>query len=192
MKQYSMIGCLFRHPLKVIGRTLLIWFIILFLRVGFNFFTDSKFLDIVTLILSFYLAMKRVQDKTNEEQMMLYRMSPQQQYAYKQQKKSRGLFSRLIRYINKPLTIFGSSSFQNDMSDALYSWMKGDNSNDYASQRAQRDREANERARKRWQAQDNYKKAKWDAQDMYKRGKDIGARQRANDVRYWKNESKKY
>ena len=78
------------------------------------------------------------------------------------------------------------------MSDALYSWMKGDNSNDYASQRAQRDREANERARKRWQAQDNYKKAKWDAQDMYKRGKDIGARQRANDARYWKNESKKY
>lgn len=190
MKQYSMIGCLLRHPLKVIGRTMLIWFAFVCILAGFNW--DSEFSTNLSLFISFCLAMKRVQKKTNEELMMLHRMSPQQQSAYKKNKRKSSWIMRLFHFVNKPLTIFSvGGSFEKGMESAIYGWFKDDGS-DYATYRAEQQREANERARNRWRAKDMQKKAQWDAKDLYKRGKDIGARQRANDARYWRNEAKKY
>lgn len=81
---------------------------------------------------------------------------------------------RLFRFANAPMNMFNDHT-QKEMEKAVYQWFKGNDDSEYQRMRTERDRQANERAWKRWNALDMQKKAEWDVKDMAKRGKDIGA-----------------
>lgn len=83
-----------------------------------------------------------------------------------------------------------SDAFQRGMSDAIYKSFSSSDAReeDYREQR----RQADQRARARWDAVDRQKKAEWDAKDAALRGKDRAAYKYKNQADYWKNQSKKY
>lgn len=76
------------------------------------------------------------------------------------------------------------------MSDAIYKSFSSSDAREEAY-REQR-RQADQRARARWDAVDRQKKAEWDAKDAALRGKDRAAYKYKNQADYWKNQSKKY
>lgn len=83
-----------------------------------------------------------------------------------------------------------SDAFQKGMSDAIYNSFSSHDAREEAY-REQR-RQADQRARDRWDAIDRQKKAEWDARDAALRGKDKAAYNYQNKADYWRNQSKKY
>lgn len=83
-----------------------------------------------------------------------------------------------------------SESFQRGMSDAIYNSFTSSSASDEAYR--QQRRQADQRARDRWDAIDRQKKAEWDARDAALRGKDKAAYNYQNKADYWRNQSKKY
>lgn len=83
-----------------------------------------------------------------------------------------------------------SEVFQKGLSDAIYSSLTSHDVNEdfYREQR----RQADQRARNRWDAIDRQKKAEWDARDATLCGKGRAAYQYQNQADYWRNQSKKY
>lgn len=83
-----------------------------------------------------------------------------------------------------------SDAFQKGMSDAIYNSFTSSSASDEAYR--QQRRQADQRARDRWDAIDRQKKAEWDAKDAALRGKDKAAYNYQNKADYWRNQSKKY
>ena len=77
-------GSLFRHPLKVFNRTILIWFLLCFILEAMGMLNDSTIS--LSLVIGIFLALKRVQKTTNKELMILSQMDPNQKKAYKKSK----------------------------------------------------------------------------------------------------------
>lgn len=83
-----------------------------------------------------------------------------------------------------------SDAFQRGMSDAIYNSFSSNDAREEAYR--QQRRQADQRARDRWDAIDRQKKAEWDAKDAALRGKDRAAYNYKNQADYWRNQSKKY
>lgn len=83
-----------------------------------------------------------------------------------------------------------SDAFQKGMSDAIYNSFSSHDAREEAYR--QQRREADQRARDRWDAIDRQKKAEWDAKDAALRGKDRAAYNYQNKADYWRNQSKRY
>lgn len=83
-----------------------------------------------------------------------------------------------------------SDAFQRGMSDAIYNSFSSSSASDEAYR--QQRRQADQRAKDRWDAIDRQKKAEWDARDAALRGKDKAAYNYQNKADYWRNQSKKY
>lgn len=83
-----------------------------------------------------------------------------------------------------------SDAFQKGMSDAIYNSFTSSSASDEAYR--QQRRQADQRAKDRWDAIDRQKKAEWDAKDAALRGKDRAAYNYKNQADYWRNQSKKY
>lgn len=83
-----------------------------------------------------------------------------------------------------------SDAFQRGMSDAIYNSFSSSSASDEAYR--QQRRQADQRAKDRWDAIDRQKKAEWDAKDAALRGKDRAAYNYKNQADYWRNQSKKY
>lgn len=180
MYQPSALSCVLLHPLVFIKTYIKVFLIIgiLLNLVGHSSMPDDEF-KLFLLVGLIALCMIR----GAVEKMKMKRNAP----------KKRSMFGRFVgsaigsavRSSNRR-----SEAFQRGLSDAIYSSLTSHDVNEdfYREQR----RQADQRARNRWDAIDRQKKAEWDARDAALCGKGRAAYQYQNQAAYWRNQSKKY
>lgn len=189
----SVLWCIFHHPLKIIIRTFIFWFVIT--CVGDYFveghdFTESDFNFYCALIIAFIIAIMLVKRRATKE----YRLMEYQHYTPEMiEAQKRHPFKSLLE-----ITFLGTMGvaerFKNaggdvpppTMDDVMYG-----SSHDDGARRMEENRRANQAAYNRWHAQDMQRKAEWDARDAAMRGRDRAAQQRQNDANYWRNQSRR-
>lgn len=192
----SALWCVFHHPLKIIIRTLILFFVI----GGFcNYFSDGHdFMEsdfnfylvlIVALIIATLIVKRRA---TKEYRLMEYNYYTPEMIDAERHHPFKSLKSILeVAFVG---TMSAGEAFKNSggdvppptMGDVMYGSKHDDN-----ARRMEDERRANQEAYNRWYAQDMQKKAEWDARDAAMRGRDRAAQQRQNDADYWRNQSRR-
>lgn len=181
MQKHSKLWILFHHPFGVVGRTILVLFVILVLLESQSIYvgeTASKIL----LCISFFIGLCLTQRKYNREEM----------YPSQKSKKKHSFFRFLFSSAMSANSAMNrrQKAMEDAMTDGITDWFKGNSRADDSWRQAQR--EADRAARARYDARDRMKKAEYDARDAALRGKDKAAYQYKNQADYWYNESKKY
>ncbi len=181
MYRPSILSCVLHHPLVFIKTYIKVFIIltILLTLVGRSSMTSGQFK--LFLIVDGLIALCMIRGAV--EKMEEKRNAPPKQSMF-------GAFigSAIGSAINSSNR--RSDAFQKRMSDAVYHSFSSHDAREEAY-RAQR-RQADQRARDRWDAIDRQKKAEWDARDAALRGKDRAAYNYKNKADYWRNQSKKY
>ena len=146
----------------------------------YNFMYCTKFGVILSLLISLYFTIQMTPGAFTRGK--------------KKYEKNHEKYLKKLRESENEITIRSSNrrsdAFQRGMSDAIYKSFSSSDAREEAY-REQR-RQADQRARARWDAVDRQKKAEWDAKDAALRGKDRAAYKYKNQADYWKNQSKKY
>ena len=191
MKKYSMLKVLIRHPLKTFGFWL-IYLVVLVAVLPYNVsarMPDTTPGSIIIYGIPLLLALFTLKGHYN------HRI---RKYAKKGMvpPKEKTLFGFLWNTTKKSYAAScrRQSALEGALTGVYDDLVRSSRAADaqYQIERRAREREMDQRARKRWDAVNNQKKAEWDARDAAKRGKDLAARDYCYQAAYWKKQSKKY
>lgn len=191
----SILWCIFHHPLKIIIRTVILWFVLMIVWYMFsddgNALMDTDIYYAGTLIVAFLVALRLVQLSSNKElnrqasQYNAFQAQSQPFVAQPKKKKKKSLLFGAMKSMNNSMNR-ELEGFANGLGQAMMGSGKADNTS-----WRERQAEADQEARRRANALDMQKKAEWDAMDAAKKGKDKAAWQRKNDADYWRNQARR-
>lgn len=191
----SILWCIFHHPLKIIIRTVILWFV--FMLVVYMFSDNGAALmesDIYysgTLIAAFLVALRLVQLSSNKElgrqasQYNAFQTQSQSYTAQPKKKKKKSLLFGAMKAMNNSMNR-ELEGFASGLGHAMMDSGKADDTS-WRERQAKADQEARRRA----DALDMQKRAEWDVLDAAGKGKDIAAWQRKNDADYWRNQARR-
>ena len=190
MKERGILWCIFHHPLKIIIRTVVIWFAMLFVLGMLNGefgYSDSFYKG--SFLISLVLGAFRVKKLSNAELRQQYAAMSQTQWTGPQpRKKKKSLLFGALKSMDKAMNRSVTNA-ANSVGDAFINL--GRLTPQEEAELREKNRKANEAAWNRWHARDMQKKAEFDARAAARRGDERGAYQRQHDANYWRNESRR-